>query len=212
MIWLILLLQVLLLVAVLLLFPRKPPVTETPAVDARQAQLPEQVALLHGRHEAHDTNLRAGLMDVRRESALAAEAAREANARGLRDTADRSDGHYRQAGRYPADGTRKFQDRAGEFQDRQPRVWGQAGGRCAHAARGDCRAAAARPGRRSGTRRRGSGGAAYAAAGARRPQQGPGRTAARDRAGAAGCAEHGKYRQAGRNAPDGRRKAARNAA
>ena len=81
MIWLILLLQVFLLVAVLLLFLRKPPVTETPAVDARQAQLPEQVALLHGRHEAHDTNLRAGLMDVRRESALAAEAAREANAR-----------------------------------------------------------------------------------------------------------------------------------
>ena len=80
-------LQVLLLIALGLLYARKPAVAPVVEPDARHAQLPEQVALLHGRHEAHDSNLRAGLTDLRREAGLSASAAREANARdfvGLR--------------------------------------------------------------------------------------------------------------------------------
>ena len=74
-------LQVLSLIAIAVLYVRRPVAPAAVVPDARQTQLPEQVALLHGRHEAHDTNLRAGLMDLRREAGLAAEAARDANAR-----------------------------------------------------------------------------------------------------------------------------------
>ena len=83
---LMLVVQVLLLVAVVLLWLRKPvapvPVpVAAPVIDPRQAQLPEEVGRLHARHEAHDANLRGGLTDLRRETGAAAEAAREASAR-----------------------------------------------------------------------------------------------------------------------------------
>ena len=74
-------LQLLLLTAVTLLWLRKPATAPVVAPDPRQLQLPEQVALLHGRHETHDSNLRSGLMDLRRETELASDAARTANAR-----------------------------------------------------------------------------------------------------------------------------------
>ncbi len=82
MVLLILIVQVLLLVAVVLLWLRKPvAAAAAPEMDPRQAQLPEQVGLLHARHQAHDDNLRGGLTDLRRETGAAAEAAREASAR-----------------------------------------------------------------------------------------------------------------------------------
>ena len=61
-------LQVLLLIAVFALLFRRP-TTPQPATDPRHAQLPDQITHLHARHEALDTNLRAGLSDLRRDAA-----------------------------------------------------------------------------------------------------------------------------------------------
>ena len=75
-------LQVVLLVALVVLLMR-PKAAVTAEPDVRQAQVPDQLMQLHARHEGLDTNLRAGLSELRRETGLEAAASREASARAF---------------------------------------------------------------------------------------------------------------------------------
>ena len=59
--------------------------TATANVDPRQAQMPDQLAHLHARHEALDGNLRSGLAEIRRDSATEGMSGR----RELAETLDR---------------------------------------------------------------------------------------------------------------------------
>ena len=77
-------LQLLILLLVAMALLRRRP-TAAPALDPRHAQLPDQIAQLHTRHEGLDLNLRAGLSDLRRELGTEALATREANAAAFRE-------------------------------------------------------------------------------------------------------------------------------
>ena len=81
----ILALQVLLLLATAVLFLRRRPLVERTSQDERHAQIPDQIAQLHARHEALDSTFRSGLLDLRRETGCEALTAREANARAFMD-------------------------------------------------------------------------------------------------------------------------------
>ena len=61
----ILALQVLLLIAVAVLFLRPQPAPPAAAQDPRLTALPDQITHLHARHEALETHLRGGLSDIR---------------------------------------------------------------------------------------------------------------------------------------------------
>ena len=75
-------LQIVVLAAILALLLRRQ-ATPAAAPDPRQAQLPEQITHLHARHEALDTNLRAGLSELRTTSGTEALTTRESNARAF---------------------------------------------------------------------------------------------------------------------------------
>ena len=75
---------VILLVVGLLLVRRQTPSAVQPQ-DPRHAQLPDQIAHLHARHEGLDLNLRSGLSELRREQGAEALATRGANAAAFRE-------------------------------------------------------------------------------------------------------------------------------
>jgi DNA recombination protein RmuC len=77
-------LQIVLLLAVLALYTRKPQASET-TQDPRHAAIPDQLTNLHARHEALDLNLRAGLNDLRHAHGTEALTTRESNTRAFAD-------------------------------------------------------------------------------------------------------------------------------
>ncbi len=72
--------QIVLLLAVLAMFFRKPTATESVPIDPRQAQLPDQLARLDARAEAFDAHVRGALTQMRADLSAEAHATREANA------------------------------------------------------------------------------------------------------------------------------------
>jgi DNA recombination protein RmuC len=84
---LVIVLQITVRAAVLVLFLRVRNAGSAAGQDSRQAQVPDQLARLHDRHESNhlalDTNLRSGLSDLRREAGAEALSTRESNTRGF---------------------------------------------------------------------------------------------------------------------------------
>ena len=82
-------LQLVLLLALIALYFRKPQAPQQPQQDPRHAAIPDQLTHLHARHEAGfsglDTNLRAGLSDLRQAHGAEASTTREATLRAFND-------------------------------------------------------------------------------------------------------------------------------